>query len=173
MANYHRNKDIILCLIGMASLWLCSYAVFTCAECGFMLSCWNKHGYRWKGWCLKGSKRCSKICSALIILNCIKLVTIWIVLFFCSTENTTSNISINREVDSLTTIHDSTVHQLISDELEPREVSSVSGRCWYMTSAMHSTVFTCICGCIEKQCFSMILEIFLMLWFPSQKHAGF
>ncbi len=40
--------------------------------------------------------------------------------------------------------------QSISDKLEPWEVGSLPGCCWYMAFALHDGVLTCICRCSNK-----------------------
>ena len=58
------------------------------------------------------------------------LITIWMVLFLFGPEDMTSMISKNNlKWTRQTTAHFSTLRQSISDELGPREVGGISGRC--------------------------------------------
>lgn len=82
------------------------------------------------------SFRCS---SAVYNLQLIfVLVTIWMLLFLVSLEDTKSMISKKYLKSGLVRPQHTFLLQSISGELRPREVSSISGYCWYVALALHN-----------------------------------
>ena len=82
------------------------------------------------------------------------LITIWMVPYLFSLEDTTSKIS-KKQFEIWTghaTAHFFTLCQSIPDELGPREACCVSGCCWYKAIALHDRVLACIWRCCGELC---------------------
>ncbi len=138
------------------TLFLRSQDFVMCAECGFALSCWNRHGRPWKRCPLEGSILCSKISmyfSALMVpsqkckLPLPRALTqphtmtdpgFGLVagnslddpfLLWSGAHGVHSSQKIPEILIHLTTVHVSTVWRSIPDASEPREVDGASGHC--------------------------------------------